>query len=169
MIFNRCIFLVCIFPVAAFSATQPCGLSEFEQAGKGWLSAKTPGVLKYVVARKHFESSSMPKSWSVSLRAREAAHKGFSEYFKKISPPPVDASVFSVKGMQAKEMECIDGPYIFYEVSVSNLAWESSTVSVSQPKEDKGMFIDIPTGKDPQLHMTSPEQSLSVPKVQIED
>lgn len=173
MIFNRCIFIVCLFPVAAFSASPPCGLTDFEQTGKGWLSAKNPGVLKYVVARKQFESASMPRSWTVSLQAREAAHKGFSEYFRKISPPTADKNVFSIKGMQAKEMQCADGFYIFYDVNLANLAWEAPTVAVSQPKEDNGMHIDSPVTAEPQVGVPIPKQPfvtpLSVPKVLIED
>jgi len=173
MIFNRCIFVACFFPMAVFSASQPCGLSEFEPAGKGWLSAKSPGLLKYVVSRRQFESASMPKSWTVSLQAREAALDGFSQFFRKISPPTADKGVFSIKGMQAKEMQCVEGFFIFYEVNVSNLAWEASTVSVSQPKEENDQFTNNPMATDLQVGMPAAKQTLvtpkSVPKVLIED
>ena len=173
MIFNRYIFYVCLFPLVAFSANQPCGLADFEQMGKGWLGAKNTGVLKYAVARKQFESTSMPKSWNVSLQAREAALKGFAEQFRKISPPPTEKSVFLINGMQAKEMHCAEGVFIFYEVNVANLAWETPTVDTPKSKESIGIQIDknsinVPTlgtsnVKEPM--MTSP----GVTKVLIED
>lgn len=173
MIFNRRIFVVCLFPLAAFAANPPCGLTDFEQAGKGWLSAKNPGVLKYAVARKQFESASMPKSWTVSLQAREAALKGFSEQFRKISPPPNDKSVFSIKGMQAREMQCTEGFYIFYEVSLANLAWDAPTVATPQPKEDAGLPTDNPSTNEMSVGAPILKQPLmaplGVPKVLIED
>jgi hypothetical protein len=173
MIFNRCIFFICLFPLVAFSANQPCGLTDFEQMGKGWLSAKNTGVLKYAVARKQFESTSMPKSWTVSLQAREAALKGFAEQFRKISPPTTDKSVFSIKGMQAKEMHCAEGFFIFYEVSVANLAWETPTVDIPKSKEDIGIQIDKTSINVPTLGVPNVKEPLITPsgviKVLIED
>lgn len=173
MIFKSCGFLVCSFPLIAFSANQPCALNDFEQTGKGWLSAKTPGILRYVVARKNFESVSMPKSWAVSLQAREAALKGFSDYFRKISPPTADKSVFSIKGMQAKEMQCAEGFFIFYDVSLANLAWESPVASPLQPKDESATQIDNPLATVSNVGVTTPKQPvvtpLVVPKVLIDD
>jgi hypothetical protein len=173
MIFNRFFFLVCFFPLAAFSANQPCGLNDFEQTGKGWLSAKTPGILRYVVARKQFESTYLPKSWTVSLQAREAALKAFSDFFRKASPPSADKNLLSVKGMQAKEMQCAEGLFIFYDVNLANLAWEAPVTAASQPKEDIGMTTANPMPTEPQVGMSSPKQPLVtplvVPKVLIED
>lgn len=172
MIFNHCIFLVCLFPFAAFSASSPCGLSDFEETGKGWLSAKNPGALKFVVARKQFESATMPKSWTVSSLAREAAIKGFSDYFRKVSPPTADKSVFAIRGMQASEMQCSEGFFIAYEVNLANLAWEVPALASTLPKEDAGMRIDKISASE-LVGIPAPKQSggapLSAPKVLIED
>ena len=173
MSFNPFFFLVCLFPLTAMSAGPPCGLRDVEEAGKGWLSAKNPGVLKYVVARKQFESKSMPKSWTVSSQAREAAIKGFLEYFRKISPPSADKSVFSIKGMQAHEMKCAEGFFIFYDVNLANLAWESPAVATLQAKEIADMHIDKTSINELLVGVPTPKQPLAspvgVPKVFIED
>ena len=115
----------------------------------------------------------MPKSWTVSLQAREAALKGFSDYFRKISPPTADKSVFSIKGMQAKEMQCAEGFFIFYDVSLANLAWESPVASALQPKEESAMHIDNPLVTVSNVGVITPKQPvvtpLVVPKVLIDD
>jgi hypothetical protein len=174
MIFNRGIFFLWLFPIAAFSASQPCGLSDFEQSGKGWLSSKNPEVLRYVVGRKQFESVSMPKSWTVSLQSREAAHKAFSEYFRKMSQPPSDKSILSVKGMQAKEMHCPEGFFIFFDVNIASLSWEASTFSAHQARDDFGIPIGLSNPPTEQRGGTPPQKQsvvtpLGVPKVVLED
>jgi len=173
MIFKFSCFPVFLFPLVALSASQPCALSGFEQTGKGWLSAKSSGFLRYVVARKNFESVSMPKSWTVSLQAREAALKGFSEYFRKISPPTANNSIFSIKGMQAKEVQCAEGVFIFYDVSLDNLAWESQVADFLPTKEVSNAHIPTPLATESNVGVPNPKQSvvmpLDAPKVLIED
>jgi len=173
MTFKLCIFSICFLPFAAFSANPPCGLSDFEETGKGWLSSKNSGALRFVVARKQFESPTMPKGWTVSSQAREAAIKGFSDYFRKIAPPSVDKNVLAIKGVQAYQKQCAEGVYIFYDVNLSDLSWETAVSATTSSKEDSGLMTEESRAADLLPNMPLPKQPLmkplGMPKVVIED
>lgn len=176
MISDHRIWLIGLcFPFWVVAAEQPCNLTGAERVGQGWLDVKKKpqGVLTYLVARKQLESTSMTRAWTVNLQARDAALKGFTDYFRRISPLVSEKSVLSVKGMQAKEVQCNEGVFISYEVSLTNLAWETPAALTPPPKDELGVPGDMTPATDSRVGASPPKQPLltpmGVPKVVIED
>lgn len=176
MISDHRIWLIGLcYPFWVAAAGQPCNLTGAERVGQGWLDAKPApkGVLTYLVSRKQFDSTSMTREWTVNLQARNAALKGFTEYFRRISPPATESSVLSVKGMQTKEMQCNEGIFFSYEVNLANMSWEAPAVFSHSPKDELGVPGDMTLATDPSISVSPSKQPLltpmGMPKVVIED
>lgn len=178
MISDHCNWLIglCI-PLCVAAADQPCNLTGAERVGQGWLEVKkrSQGVLTFFVPRKQFESPTMPRAWTVSLQARDAALKGFTDYFRKVSPPATEGSVLLVKGMQSREVQCSQGVFFLYEVNLANLVWEIPSSGSPPTKDETVIPIDGLTPNEPRVGFSAsvPKQPLmtplGVPKVVIED
>jgi len=135
---HRILFFGLLFPIMASAAGQPCHLNGGERAGQGWLYAKNNprGVLSFVISLNEFESVPKSRTWVINLQARDAALKSFKDYLRKISPPVSANSDLVVKGLQVKELKCIEGIFVSYEVNQANLSWESPIGQSAQTKEE---------------------------------
>jgi hypothetical protein len=166
MISDHRIWLIGLcFPFLVVAAEQPCNLTGANRVGQGWLDAKKKSqvVLTYLVSRKQFESTSMTRAWTMNLQARDAALKGFTDYFRRISPPASENSALSVRGMQAKEMKCIEGVFISYEVNLANLSWEEPAVSTNLPKDELSIPVQITSANADKVSTSQPKQSFLAP------